>query len=140
LSLTQQFSGRAQYYADRPLNQHLLFVAIACLVGSQPLDALVDTAAQWCMLPETVAGGIEYAVSDEESDARVHTRFGTVAGRLVRIPTRLRAQEGRDLEIEATWFISDEWLGPPVIGWKGCLERLRFALDPSDESFYFAEL
>jgi hypothetical protein len=27
-----------------------------------------------------------------------------------------------------------------LLGWRGCLERIRFALDPNEERFYFAEL
>jgi len=26
-----------------------------------------------------------------------------------------------------------------VIGWSGCLERMRFAFDPRENDFYFAE-
>ena len=44
------------------------------------------------------------------------------------------------MRVAGTWFVSEDWPGPNVLGWKGCLERMRFALDPSDESFYFAEL
>ncbi|MBI4531612.1 MAG: hypothetical protein HY709_08815, partial [Candidatus Latescibacteria bacterium] len=47
------------------------------------------------------------------------------------------AEEGENVEVEATWFISPDWPGPIVIGWKGCLERLRFAVDPSEDTFYF---
>ena len=50
------------------------------------------------------------------------------------------ATEGDNVVVEATWFISEDWPGPAVIGWKGCLERFRFALDPSDDSFYFGSL
>ena len=30
------------------------------------------------------------------------------------------------------------WPGPIVIGWKGCIERMRFGIDPFEECFYFA--
>jgi hypothetical protein len=76
----------------------------------------------------------------EGQAARLHTRFGVIEGQLVRTELGFHADEGAIVDVEATWFISDDWLGPPVIGWKGCLERIRFALDPGDESFYFAEL
>lgn len=44
------------------------------------------------------------------------------------------------MTIEATCFTSPDWLGPNVLGWKGCLERLRFAVDPGDESFFVGRL
>jgi hypothetical protein len=27
-----------------------------------------------------------------------------------------------------------------VLGWKGCLERIRWAIDPAEEIFYFGSL
>ena len=60
-----------------------------------------------------------------------------LAGSLERIPLTLTASDGDSLTIDATWFVSEEWPGPTVIGWRGALERIRFAIDPSEESFYF---
>jgi hypothetical protein len=56
------------------------------------------------------------------------------------IPVEFEADEGSPLNVEATWFVADGWPGPVVIGWKGCLERLRLALDPDQDTFYFAAL
>jgi hypothetical protein len=47
------------------------------------------------------------------------------------------ADEGSPLDVEVTWFVSADWPGPVVIGWRGSLERLRFGLDPSSDDFYF---
>jgi hypothetical protein len=49
------------------------------------------------------------------------------------------ASEGRPLTIQATCFVSADWPGPMVIGWKGCLERIHFGFDTTLELFYFAE-
>ena len=69
----------------------------------------------------------------------LHTRFGLLSGELVRMPVVFAADEGEPAEVEATWFISPDWPGPMVIGWNGCLERMRFAFDPRENDFYFAE-
>lgn len=61
-------------------------------------------------------------------------------GRFERLQTWLVAEEGDELELEATWFISEDWPGPLVIGWKGCLERFRLALDPGKDAIYFGAL
>jgi hypothetical protein len=61
-------------------------------------------------------------------------------GKLERVGLRLVADEGDTLEVEASCFVSQDWAGPMVIGWKGCLEWIRFALDPSENALYFAEL
>jgi hypothetical protein len=53
-------------------------------------------------------------------------------------PSGLPATEGQALDIEATFFISPDWPGPPVLGWRGGLERFRIALDPFEEWMYFA--
>jgi predicted aspartyl protease len=140
LSLTQTYAGRSRYQADRQLEQHRLFVEVACWVGLQKVDALVDTGSQWCVLSAQLAAQLGYDSQADESDTRLHTRFGTIVGRLARIQISLHADEGERIHVETTWFISEDWPGPPVLGWKGCLERIRFALDPSEESFYFAEL
>jgi hypothetical protein len=81
-----------------------------------------------------------YDPSVDDSLPPLLTRLGAVTGRLERIPITFLPREGEEVTIEATWFISLDWPGPTVIGWKGCLERMRFALDPNDDSFYFAEL
>jgi hypothetical protein len=61
-------------------------------------------------------------------------------GQLARIPVTLFASEGESLTVEATWLICPDWPGPVVIGWKGCLERLRFAIEPGEEGIYFGRL
>jgi hypothetical protein len=50
------------------------------------------------------------------------------------------ATDGEPLSVDAICFTSESWPGPFVIGWKGCLERMRFGLDPSEEAFYFGSL
>ena len=59
------------------------------------------------------------------------------AGRLIRLPLHIGALEGRDLALEATFFVSADWRGPVVLGWTGCLERFRFGVDPFKNRFYF---
>jgi len=77
---------------------------------------------------------------DAVSDTHLLTRFGRLTGNLLRFRTFLVASEGESVEIEATWFVCTDWPGPMVLGWRGCLERIRFGFDPGEEIFYFAEL
>jgi hypothetical protein len=43
--------------------------------------------------------------------------------------------------MESTVFVSEDWPGPIVLGFRGFLEKLRIALDPgvrhSEQLFYF---
>jgi hypothetical protein len=61
-------------------------------------------------------------------------------GWLDRFDLVLKAEVGEPVRIDATWFACPDWPGPMVVGWKGGLERVRFAVDPSEERFYFGRL
>ena len=98
----------------------------------------MDTTNLWCILPPAIALTLEYT-PDSEGDTRLHTRFGLLTGELVRLPVVFAADEGEPAEVEATWLLSQNWPGPIVIGWSGCLERVRFAFEPRENDFYFAE-
>jgi hypothetical protein len=102
--------------------------------------ALLDTGSEWCVLPPALARDLGLDTASDASTPRLLSRFGAIAGRLERVPITFHASEGENLTIEATCFVSADWPGPLVIGWKGCLERMRFAFDPGDDSFYFGEL
>lgn len=89
------------------------------------------------MLPPELAAELGDELDIIPATSRLHTRFGLLTGSLGRLTIRFDAADGDSLAIDATCFCSEGWLGPMVLGWKGCLERLRFGLDPSDEAFYF---
>ena len=71
--------------------------------------------------------------------ARIHTRYGYVEGRLERIPLILVADEGSSLDLETTFLVSRDWPGKTFLGYTGFLDRLRIALDPPVNDFYFGE-
>jgi hypothetical protein len=138
--VNQTYTGRAEYRSnvDEPTGK--LIVAVLCSVSAQRGEetALVDTASEWCLLPPSVALDLGYDL-EGDGDTHLHTRFGVLSGELIRLPVVFVADEGEPAEVEATWFLSPDWPGPMVIGWNGCLERLRFAFDPRESNFYFAE-
>lgn len=142
MSLVQEYTGRSGYASDVLQDGHLMFVAVTCRIGDLPdrLDAMLDTANQWCVLTPKVANELGLLPPSEPGGTVLSTRYGLLRGELIRISVEFPAAEGVFLQIEATWFVSPDWPGPLVIGWKGCLERFRFALGPGDESFYFGEL
>jgi predicted aspartyl protease len=135
--LNQTYQGKSYYSADHREGPHQLLVAVACYVGDLPdaILALLDTGSQWCILSSHVAEALGYETTEGE-EIRLHTRYGVFPGRLERLLIRFHADEGQAIEAQATWFVSRDWPGPTVIGWKGCLERLRFALDPEENAFY----
>jgi hypothetical protein len=139
--VTQEYTGSSPYFADLDEGSSLLLVAIACFIEdlSQRAYALLDTASPWCILPPSVAARLQLDLADGEEATPLSTRFGTLAGRLHRVSLTFDASEGRPLTIQATCFVSPDWPGPMVIGWKGCLERIRFGFDTTTELFYYAE-
>jgi hypothetical protein len=140
--VTQTYSGSARYLADYPFGSQSLFVAVTCYFGDlpYPVHALVDTAAEWCILPPDWAEELGIDLTPDPDVRPYSTRFGKLQGRLQRLPIRIRAEDGDSLRVDATLFGSPDWHGPPVLGWKGCLERVRFGLDPAEDRFYFASL
>ena len=137
--LDQTYTGRCRYPADLVSYSQTLFVAVRCWIAdlSYPVYALLGTGSQWCVLPPNLARDLEYTLP-AEGPVRLHTRFGSLQGSLERINIRLGADDGLPLDLDATCYVSPEWPGPFVLGWKGALERIRFALDPPHERFYFA--
>jgi hypothetical protein len=142
LNLTQGYSGRGPYYADFEAGPHRLVVAVECQIADVSLHALLDTGADWCVLPPSIAEALGYDPTPDPELPPYHTRYGRLFGRQERISVYLLAEGKPSLAVEATWFISPDWPGPAVLGWKGCLERLRFALDPTpgEEWFYFGPI
>jgi hypothetical protein len=132
-------TGKSFYQSDRHEGPHTLLVAVPCRVGSvkRPVFALLDTASEWCVLPPDLAAELGDDLDLVPAVSRLHTRFGLLTGVLGRVSLVFDASEGESLAVDVTCFTSEGWLGPLVIGWKGCLERMRFGLDPSEEAFYF---
>ena len=87
------------------------------------IDAQVAEALDWLQL--------------EGEPKVISTRVGPVKGHLVRVPIALAADEGESVELDATVFVSSAWTHGTFLGYLGFLERLRFALDPQDYSFFF---
>lgn len=130
-------SGRASYYDEdvsRPSETARVHVRID--LEGVSVFALLDTGSSWSIVNTELAD--ELGLFDREGqDLDVSSRIGTFAGKLVRAKTTLMAEDGESVEIESTVFISREWPAGNFIGYAGLLERVRFAVDPGTNSFYF---
>jgi len=135
-------TGSSRYLTDYRYGSHRLLVAVFCRIadGATPSVALLDTGSEWCVLPPEVAQESGFDLMPDPATAPLHTRFGLIYGRLERVTITLIADQGHDLDVPATCFLSEDWPGPLVLGWKGFLERIRFSVDPNEEPFYFASL
>jgi hypothetical protein len=133
--------GGAHYFPDYAADDSLL-IAIRCRFGAESEEqmALLDTAAPWSICKKEVADIIGISKeADGLMDESLSTRYGKIRGFLARCEMALITEFGQQLNANGTCFISDEWLGPNVIGWKGCLERIRFAIDPSVNIIFYGQ-
>lgn len=114
-----------------------IYVRVAFEQGSEVL-AQLDTGAAWSVLAPDLARDLGLSAGDP---ARMRTPLGVMDGFLVRVPFTLWADEGEDLSIDGTFFVSERWpLGMSFLGYSGLLDSLRFAVDPQANDFYFGLL
>ncbi|HXU32325.1 MAG TPA: hypothetical protein VN851_17295 [Thermoanaerobaculia bacterium] len=97
---------------------------------------LLDTGATWSIVDWEIA---VLAGLRPESGHRIRYsgRWGTIEGSVVTCSFLLPASEGEPLEIQGSVFVSTDWRAGNFIGYRGLLERIRFALDPQENRFYF---
>ena len=99
--------------------------------------AVVDTGAPWCIFEPFVAKILVRNSLLVQPRVALSTRMGMIHGALYRETIRISADEGQPLDVEATIFVSPDWPGPNFIGYQGLLQRIRFAVDPETNLFYF---
>ena len=141
--------GRAQCITDYPWRDALgaekgLLLAVAARLPGRSEDDLflLDTGAAWSLVGGDIADAIGAVAGNSGQRVTMDTRLGTVHGTLERVTLTLPADAGEDLQVDATVMVAPKWQGPPVLGFKGVLDRLRFAVDPGTDPagtalFYF---
>lgn len=126
-----------------PANEHdhSTRILIAVRIGPVQTTAIVDTAAPYAICAPGIASLIPPSTLERIEPFTMSTQFGDFKGALYRMPITFPATEGDDLEVDATVFVPNSSVGwpdrPSYIGLTGCLERMRFALDPMANLIYF---
>ncbi len=116
-----------------------IVIRIASSPSGRPVLTVVDTAASWCVFKPDVAALLDHF--DRLPDVvALSTRLGVFRGRLYRGFITLMADEGEPLEVQATVFVAPDWPGPNFLGYQGFLQRIRFAVDPESNTFYFGRI
>ncbi|HXV78288.1 MAG TPA: hypothetical protein VEG60_00265 [Candidatus Binatia bacterium] len=101
-----------------------------------PVLAQLDTGCPWSILKPEIAQAIN--LMDEEGHPQsLSTRLGLVSGQLKRTSITIIADDGNSMDVEATVFVSADWRAGNFLGYGGLLERVRFAVDPQENLFYF---
>jgi hypothetical protein len=120
-----------------------LFVEVS--VEGFETSAVIDTGGAYLILHPALATELSLGGASAAQRDRLAIRGITFAGSLHRIPVTLLATAGESLTFEATAFVpelgdGEVWPLPSYLGWQGCLDRIRFAVDPADEVVYFGAL
>lgn len=110
------------------------------LQSTKKIYAIVDTGAPWCILDPEDAEVIQPGIPVGKE--QIYVRGILYNGLLYRIPVTLKAEHGADITVDATFFVPDlkpqeDWFHPNFLGLSGFLERIRFAVDPQQNYFYF---
>jgi len=103
---------------------------------------LWDTAAPWCILNPAIVEQMSPNSMERVGEDRQNIRGIKYEGDLIRTNIKLHADYGEDLVIDATIFVpilkfDEVWNLPNFLGLDGFLHRLRFAVDPQSNTFYF---
>jgi hypothetical protein len=130
----------------QPLNQSQSGnnrIILSVEVGGTLIHAVLDTGGIYCILHPAAADQVQFDPSESIGNRAVSIRGVNYQGTLYRAILEIHAREGADLQQEVTVFVpettAEEWGElPTFLGLTGCLEFLRFAIDPLTQQFYFA--
>jgi len=92
------------------------------------------------MLNAGVIGLLRDQLTASIGTMELQTARGLIPGTLHRHGIKIMAEAGKDLIIDATLFVCQDWQGPNFLGYVGALDRLRFAIHPLTNRFYFGPL
>jgi hypothetical protein len=127
-------------YGESPGVEAQIVIPLAVSLRSKPLLVVMDTAAPWCIFESEVAFGLTQSLAPLPGQVALSTRFGIFRGSLYRVEVSLPADEGESLGVDATVFVCPDWPGPSFLGYQGFLQRIRFAVDPESNTFYFGRI
>lgn len=104
--------------------------------------AILDTAAPWCILSEEQAKVLNPNYRNESMEPKcLNIRGEKTEGVLLRLPITICADKGEDITIDGTVFVpQNERDIPNFIGLDGFLSRVKFAIDPQINEFYFGPI
>jgi hypothetical protein len=143
----QSFATGKMTYEYRPTSQHTasnrLYLRVE--INSLPLLAIVDTGTPYVIVQPKYARLLQLDPTEALEEIKLKIRGTIFKGQIHRVPVDLPASEGESMSLEATVFVpetdEESWGDiPSFLGMVGFLERIRFAIDPDEDSFYFGTL
>jgi len=101
---------------------------------------MIDTAAPWCIFDPVIGEALRDHVDVLRERVWIDSRLGRFRGTLCQERLRIVADGGENLDVEVLMFLCPDWSGGNFIGYEGALDRIRFAVDPHRNRFYFSTL
>lgn len=138
-------TGMIRYLDHIAISPQVPRLVVRVRLGDHRLEAVVDTGGVYFVChPELVEWCVE-EFGPEMGIETMNIRGYNVDGTLHRVRIALEADKGQNLELGATAFVprlapGQTWGLPSYLGLQGCLEFLRFAVDPGENVFYFGAL
>jgi len=139
-------TGACLYWDQRPSDHTTTSrIIVAVQIGDVQTQAAVDTGGVYLVCDPEILEFLDLDPSTSLGVNNLTIRGVKYQGQLYRLPIKFPAAEGESFELEVTAFIprlepGQEWLFPSFLGLQGCLEFLRFAVDPGANVFYFGPL
>jgi len=118
-------------------------ITISIEIEGVATTAILDTGAPYSICEPEIARELGFDSADAIEDIKISTWGGKVNGSIHRVNLSLPADEGTSLSLDAPVFVPDldqdfaPGFPPSFLGLIGCLQSMRFAIDPSSENFYF---
>jgi predicted aspartyl protease len=140
------FATGACPYLDwfSPERRETARIFISVSIGESQTQAMVDTGGVYFVCDPEVAELLDLD-TPSLGNATLLIRGDRCEGSLHRHTVSIVAELGESFEQEVTLFVprlayGQEWHLPSILGLQGCLEFLRFAVDPATNTFYFGRL
>jgi hypothetical protein len=137
-------TGAAEYYYNPiPGSDPSARIILRVSVEGQFVSAVVDTGAPFLVCSPELADDIGFDPTFALSAHTLVIRGYLVRGNLYHVSLALLAVQGDDLSLDVMAFVpapEERQMGhsfPTFLGFYGCLERCRFAVDPFNDTFYF---
>lgn len=141
------FSSGSCPYEYRPATDSEITrrIIIPVKIGDVLTSAMVDTGGAYLVCPPEYAEllNLDAADSLERIKLTIPRYASGAKGNLYLVSLTLLAEDGHSCEQLVTAFVPKPLPGRsflPILGLEGCLEKLRFAVDPGDDTFFFGTL
>lgn len=138
------FATGACSYRDQLPSDHIATPRIIVTVRIDGLqtETAVDTGGVYFVCDPEILNMFNLDPSAGLEVRPLRIRGVRYRGNLHRLAITLVAEKGESLKLEVAAFIprldsGQEWQKPSFLGLQGCLEFLRFAVDPGNNVFYF---